>query len=163
MAEKGGHWVKSAGGGMSFVKAGGGTQAESVPLRESDFEATGNELLGLDDQLAKNFARRMAGTDIVIRNENGEGEISVYHPVTGSLMGSIFPKRNEVLSARPYFDAPVRRTYDAMKAAGKVRNMASRLNTREYSTVGGLSKRKSLRELANKIAGYEYLQPERWE
>jgi hypothetical protein len=36
MAEKGGHWVKSAGGGMSFVAAGGGASGGAFSFKTGD-------------------------------------------------------------------------------------------------------------------------------
>ena len=48
MAEKGGHWVKSAGGGMSFVKAGGGGGATvSSSVAEMDAATLESRLLSL--------------------------------------------------------------------------------------------------------------------
>lgn len=53
MAEKGGHWVKSAGGGMSFVAAGGGASGASAksgsgsPFKVGDYvEVTKGPALG---------------------------------------------------------------------------------------------------------------------
>ncbi len=49
MAEKGGHWVKSAGGGMSFVAGGGGNSAGAgdafkVAATEAGLESQGKDL-----------------------------------------------------------------------------------------------------------------------
>lgn len=87
MAEKGGHWVKSAGGGMSFVAAGGGasggvrrsqksgTSWEDAPaslsLRVRRGQIIVPTTVGRDmTEFASEFVRRQGG-DLVVKLRTG--------------------------------------------------------------------------------------------
>lgn len=74
MAEKGGHWVKSAGGGMSFKAAGGGSAASaSAGPREVSAKAVGLKLtLGKQKTIMGNRWQRVVAT-----TKNGSREYDI--------------------------------------------------------------------------------------
>jgi DNA mismatch repair protein MutS len=89
MAEKGGHWVKSAGGGMSFKQAGGGVSKKAAGpsvtfTRIGDF----HELYGEEATAA---AKALGSPEMVYptrRRRNGEiwqgpSLVLPYHAIEG--------------------------------------------------------------------------------